>query len=604
MTFTLVPGNALGCAVNAHRHRWDGSICEQAASWNCGAEAHFREDYCERKDPRCFHMHAFDPQAPHLVIPQSGVGWILESNPKALDDQLLVLWGPQFQEPRGVREATSRTHHVFGAYRIQTVERRTVGPHIHYHVHPYPDGWAEFHDLRIQRPYYQTAGGAYVKQIERRAAERVFREAWAAAEREWDDPKHDGPRRRLQAFHENHEEWLRVASGLATRFAPKAAPPSAREFSGPTGTGAHRPFRSFTKLLESKVIEEEVVPPPPPPTKVAVAEVRAGVKAEENGQLVESTMRAAISDRYGEDALTAILVGSLTKPLLVFRGEPGVGKSTMALSLIEDPERERTLVVPVSSTWRGREDLLGHINPIDNSFEATNFTRFLYDAQKAWDKGDRRNRLVVFEEFNLSQPEYWLSDVLVRCQYPVDNRKERTIELGGNSVSGLKDVDPSGVFLAPSVRFVATINSDLTTRPLSPRVLDRIAIVELTMEPRRALVEAGLELDEDMVSGITDLSFLIRPKGATFSLRTALSLKQCMDHLEHLGIGDWDALDLVLLQEVLTKIRLLAGDPSDHQVLRDLGRWADGHGAKLRRCAGAIATWKEMLEEGQDVTQT
>ena len=140
MTFTLVPGNALGCSVNAHRHRWDGSICEQAASWHCGAEGHFREDYCERKDPRCFHMHAFDLQEPHLVIPQSGVGWILESNPKALDDQVLVLWGPQFQEPRGIREATSRTHHVFGAYRIQSIERRTVGPHIHYHVRPYPDG--------------------------------------------------------------------------------------------------------------------------------------------------------------------------------------------------------------------------------------------------------------------------------------------------------------------------------------------------------------------------------------------------------------------------------------------------------------------------------
>ncbi len=600
MTFTLVPGNALGCAINAHRHMWNGSICEQAGSWNCGAEAHFREDYCERKDPRCFHMHAFDPQAPQLVIPQSGVGWIVESNNKALDDQVLLLWGPAFQEPRGVRDSANRTFHVFGAYRIQSVDRRTVGPHVHYHVHPYPDGWALFPELRIQRPYYQTAGGAYVKQIERRAVDRVFHEAWSAAEREWNDPVHAESRRRLQSFHDYLDEWLRVAGSHTQKFSPATAPP-AKSFEGSTATGANRPFRSFTKLLQSKVVEEE---PPPPPTRLKVkAEVTAGVKSDENGQLVETNMRDAIVDRYGEDALTAILVGSLTKPLLVFRGEPGVGKSTLALNLIEDPARERTLVVPVSSTWRGREDLLGHINPIDNSFEATNFTRFLFAAEQAWDKGDRRNRLVVFEEFNLSQPEYWLSDVLVRCQYPAENRHERTIELGGSQVAGLKGADASGVFLAPNVRFVATINSDLTTRPLSPRVLDRIAIVELTMEPRRALAEAGLDLDPDMVSAITDLSFLIRSKGATFSFRSALSLKQCVSHLDHLRVTEWDALDLVLLQEVLTKIRLLSGDPSDHQVLRDLGHWADGHGAKLRRCASAIASWKEMLEEGQDVTQ-
>ena len=123
------------------------------------------------------------------------------------------------------------------------------------------------------------------------------------------------------------------------------------------------------------------------------------------------------------------------------------------------------------------------------------------------------------------------------------------------------------------------------------------------MEPRRAIAQAGLELDDAHVNAITDLCFLIRPKGATFSFRTALSLKRCFAHLDHLGVSETDALDLVLLQEVLTKIRLLAGDPADDQLVRDLGLWADGQGAHLRRCAAAIASWKEMLEEGQDVTQ-
>ncbi len=598
MTFTLVPGNVIGCNINAHREGWRGSICEQAASWNCGQEAQFREDYCDRRDPRCYHLHAFDPEGPFLIIPQSGIGWVLEATPKALDDQILLLWGHAFQEPHGVRSASNRLHHMYGLYRVQSVERRHIGPHPLYHVRPYPDGWAEFHELRIQRPYFQSAGGAYIKQVERRAIARVLDDAVAAAERDWTDPAHGKAKQRLTQFRDYLDEWLRVAGKQAQQHRSVSAP-RARSIATSAAPDNNRAFRPYTKLLESKVVEEAVAPPQPKILPVS----QPKPAPPDDGQLVETSMREVIVDRYGEDTLSAILVGSLTKSLVVLRGEPGVGKSTLALNLIDDPKRERTLVVPVSSTWRGREDLLGHINPINGCFEATNFTRFLVGAERAWDAGDKRNHLVVFEEFNLSQPEYWLSDILVRSQYPADNRAERTLELGGSKIVGMEDVDSSGVYLAPNVRFVATVNSDLTTRPLSPRVLDRIALIELTMDPRRALDLAELDLDDDMVGAVTDLSFLIRPKGASFSFRSALSLKRCLDNLEHLGIDEWSALDLVLLQEVLTKIRLLSGDPHDHQVVLQLGHWAETHGGNLRRCAGAIATWKELLEEGQDVTQ-
>jgi hypothetical protein len=466
---------------------------------------------------------------------------------------------------------------------------------VQYVVHPYPDGWTEFADLRVPRPYFTTTGGPYLKQVERRIAENVFKDALEAAAREWaDQPAMAAKLARLQAFERKMNSWQKEAEGRMVKIASRQVLPPL----SPMGSPSNRAFRPFTKILESRVVTTE-----PAKLKVSVDRPEAPLEQKEIITLVEPGMRESVAARYGDDALTAILVGSLTKPIVVLRGEPGVGKSTLALQLIDDPERQRTIVVPVSSTWRGREDLLGYVNPVDNIFEATNFTRFLYEAEAAWDQGNRRNRLVIFEEFNLSQPEYWLSDIIVRSQYPAENRKERTIELGGSKVRGLAGADARGVYLAPNVRFVATINTDSTTHPLSARVLDRLAVVGLSITPRNALAQMELALSEDQEDAITTLDGILRARGAGFSLRAARSLKECLQSLASLGITEADALDIVLLQEVLTKVRMLAGDPSDHRFIRELTEWVEKQGQSLRRCSEAIQTWQELLEDGRDVVQ-
>ena len=99
MTIDIIPGNALGCRTNAHRHGWDGSICEEAQDWACGIEAEFRAKYCAMGTPRCFHLHLFDEEDPHLVIPDSGVGWLLGQHPDAFDDQILLVWAPRPRSP-------------------------------------------------------------------------------------------------------------------------------------------------------------------------------------------------------------------------------------------------------------------------------------------------------------------------------------------------------------------------------------------------------------------------------------------------------------------------------------------------------------------------
>lgn len=307
-----------------------------------------------------------------------------------------------------------------------------------------------------------------------------------------------------------------------------------------------------------------------------------------------------LAERLDAPLITALSVAFATKSLVILTGAPGAGKSWIASRLLDDDRRERTVIVPVASTWRGREDLLGYVNPINGHFEPTEFTRFLCDTEEAWNRGDRRARLVVFEEFNLSQPEHWLSDLLVRMEYEPEQGADRTVVLGGQAIAGRPNRQCQ-VVLAPSLRFVATLNNDHTVKPLSPRVLDRAALIEVSSSGRVALQRAGLTIPDELADLVDDLNDLIAPRGAAFSVRSARSLQRA---LASSGLKPAHVLDLVLAQEVLSRVRLLGGDPRDEQLLSRLQAWSQKpECADLTVCAARIADWAEALAAGRDVFQ-
>lgn len=335
----------------------------------------------------------------------------------------------------------------------------------------------------------------------------------------------------------------------------------------------------------------------PEPERQAVSEPEIGTAPV---AIPEPDAAAVLAERLDATLITALSVAFLTKSLVILTGAPGAGKSWIASRLLDDASRERTVIVPVASTWRGREDLLGYVNPITGSFEATEFTHFLCDTEEAWSRGDRRARLVVFEEFNLSQPEHWLSDLLVRLEYDPELSADRKVVLGGSAIAG-RPSRPCDVVLVPSLRFVATLNNDHTVKPLSPRVLDRAALIEVSSSGRVALERAGLTIADDLADLVDDLNDLIAPRGAAFSVRSARSLQRA---LAANALKPSHALDLVLAQEVLSRVRLLAGDPRDEQLLSRLQTWSQKpECADLTVCAARIADWAESLAAGRDVFQ-
>ncbi|WP_353571442.1 hypothetical protein [Candidatus Albibeggiatoa sp. nov. BB20] len=595
----ITVGNALGCTINSHRRGWDGSICLNAETWNCSAKQQFRADYCQQGDPRCYHIHVFEEGNPYCLIDDLGIGWLLEPYPDALNDQILLFWGKRFQEPRGINEiATRPKDYVFGAYRVKKVYPQKINEFkTLWKIEPYPDGWVRFQQPYVLTVYYKSIiGGVYLKEVNRVAVENMFEKAAEQASSPNPNWYSEQDAERFAYFHDNLSNWFEISRETAQNIQNKIISKSHTRTiasSAPTTPSTTRSPFDDLKNLDVKKAQS---------TLTALTRPKSPELLPPTFPLVEKdSIKEKIKNAYGQDISDSITTVSLTKNILILTGNPGVGKSTLAIDLTDDTERK--LIVSVGSTWRGREDLLGYVNPISNEFEPTEFTKFLCKAEAAWRKNDRRTYLVIFEEFNLSQPEYWFADILVRSQYPDDQEKLRTLDLGGKGIRGMSGT-ASKVFITPAVRFVATINNDHTTLSLSPRVLDRASIVELSFEARNILERVRLYLEEPQIMAVEELDALLKYKGAMFSLRAAESLKRCIDFLDQLDLNNtWDALDIVLMQQVLTKVRLMVGDPSNDSLMQGLEDWSESYGKHLRKCASLINSWSEALKDGRDIIQ-
>lgn len=673
-------GNVLAAKMNAHRHQWNGSICAQPQSWNCGADAAFRENNCAEGVPRCFHLDVFKPAQPRFVTPDPTVIQAVRDQPRLLDNQVLVFYGGRFGAQQGIAPGDFEQA-LYGLYRVKDAvldDSRT--PH-RLLIEPFKDCWAIFPRVKLAQPTLRSVQGvAYLKQLRARSLIEVIEQALDQLGTQKSDgwtPEHDKHLRRAK---EQLPQWLSKAEESSAKLpAPKSTPrvaiqapafpsvladklsklkietvsakPIDSQASQPAATPAGMPEpdsvpatepHTASAALSSSVEAVQRSAPEPasepadvtelpalsveptapietkslgpltteryPGAPAGAATVSASPLAAEMSDVAttaipEAQCASALAERLDGRFVTALSIAFITKSLVILTGAPGSGKSWIASRLIDDATRERTVIVPVASTWRGREDLLGYVNPVSGHFEPTEFTQFLFSAEEAWDQGDRRARLVIFEEFNLSQPEHWLSDLLVRLEYEPERRHDRTLVLGGQAVAGFPQRQ-CRVALAPSLRFIATLNNDHTVKPLSPRVLDRSALIEVSSSGRDALKRADVAISDDLADVIDDLNDLVAPRGAAFSVRSARSLRRAVEAGLPLGLQPPHALDLVLAQEVLSRVRLLAGDPRDEQLLARLQVWSQRpECADLTVCAARIAEWAEALTGGRDVFQ-
>lgn len=167
-----------------------------------------------------------------------------------------------------------------------------------------------------------------------------------------------------------------------------------------------------------------------------------------------------------------LLISVFQNTLTIFAGVPGTGKTTLAriLTNILTP-KEKIREVSVNRGWTSQKDFIGFVNPLTKRFHSSSTD--IYSLLKQMNEEAKDEKVysktpisfILLDEANLSPLEhYWSSFYNL-----TDSTGMLEIKLGHNE----------SIKFPNNLRFIGTINYDHTTEELSPRVLDRINIIQL-----------------------------------------------------------------------------------------------------------------------------
>ena len=196
------------------------------------------------------------------------------------------------------------------------------------------------------------------------------------------------------------------------------------------------------------------------------------------------------------EEITNLLINIQQSFLTVLSGLPGSGKTSSVTRLSRAahglyPENETKsdcfLNVPVARGWVSSRDFVGFNNSLKGLFQPAKTGLYQFLRQSEQPEAGKLLRMVLLDEANLSPIEHYWSEFLAMCD---KEGRNRPLDTGIQGDKRFLKVDDN-------IRFIATINNDNTTEPLSPRLCDRVPVITM-MDLRRESVSqpvASLSLD-------------------------------------------------------------------------------------------------------------
>ena len=118
---------------------------------------------------------------------------------------------------------------------------------------------------------------------------------------------------------------------------------------------------------------------------------------------------------YTDNDIRAFLAGMAVSRLIILQGMSGTGKSSLP-RIFSQAISGFNRLIPVESSWRDRNELLGYYNDFNKKFNAKSFTIELYRSSK--ERCQAIPTFIVLDEMNLARIEYYFSDFLAILQEP------------------------------------------------------------------------------------------------------------------------------------------------------------------------------------------
>ncbi len=274
---------------------------------------------------------------------------------------------------------------------------------------------------------------------------------------------------------------------------------------------------------------------------------------------------------YSDNDIRAFLAGMAVSRLIILQGMSGTGKSSLPEVFAEAISGFQKLI-PVESSWRDRNELLGYYNDFNKKFNAKTFTIELYRYSKK--ACEDIPSFIILDEMNLARIEYYFSDFLSILQnadkdewiielvssdmrtlpmelsdedkinmkkdnpalYSIwqkiensrkgdllseitDKEKEQITDYLGrlNKLTGAKDlIDGRKIKVTDNIWFIGTANRDESTFEISDKVYDRAQVISLN---KKGKPEGTYKRPQKSYLSLDDLREMFNTAKSKFSLK-------------------------------------------------------------------------------------
>ena len=344
-------------------------------------------------------------------------------------------------------------------------------------------------------------------------------------------------------------------------------------------------------------------------------------------------------DHYSKRVVARFLSAMFTNQIIILSGPSGTGKTTLP-QLIAEATKGECKIISVQPSWKDETDLFGYYNSLNKSFEFTEFTDTVIDAGKH----PKKPYFLVLDEMNLSRVEYYFAKYLsamelngerrklilyskkitksrkkeliyelreVLAEYMPyndtdflnrdetstdennpfeslekqsenlrDNKEFKRLRREYNLLNMISNDYPSEIIIPSNLQIVGTINMDETTKDISPKVIDRSYVIEVTNKDTNSeetsgkdykcegykidkKVEGATDQREDIIKLIAEYINEVNGKKENSSICLKMSNRQ-KDHIRDMygKLGGFltkgsinDFVDDILLSKILPAAR-------------------------------------------------